>query len=40
MSLPNPDIPAATELGDNVEFYTVNGVPVALVDAWSLEVDP
>jgi len=26
------EIPKATELGDNVEFYTVNDVPVALVD--------
>jgi hypothetical protein len=25
-------IPAASELGDNVEFYNVNDVPVALVD--------
>jgi hypothetical protein len=27
------NIPSAIELGDNVEFYDVNGVPVALVDS-------
>jgi hypothetical protein len=25
-------IPTATELGENAEFYEVNGIPVALVD--------
>lgn len=29
----NPGIPAASQLGDDVEFYNVNGVPVALVES-------